>query len=199
MMISDNPKTVTRIGMSLEDYLREANEKPFEIINGERIYKMPPKSLHMWILRAVFRLLDAFVTQHNLGEVFSEGTYIVPENYDSEWVTGSRAPDIMFYTRPRIDNYFREHPDWQSTPMLIVPDLVIEILSPNDTFSLIDEKVSYDLANGVKVVWLIDPNRRKAWVYTPDGDSPVVFGADSILREETLLPNFALELAKIWV
>ena len=199
MMISDNPKTQARIGMSLEDYLREANEKPFEIINGERVYKMPPKSLHMWILRAIFRLLDAFVTKHNLGEVFSEGTYIVPENYDSEWVTGSRVPDILFYTRERIDNYFREHPDWQSKPMLIVPDLVIEILLPNDTFSLIDEKVSYDLANGVKVVWLIDPNRRKAWVYTPDGDSPIVFGAEGILREETLLPNFVLELAKIWV
>lgn len=198
-MISDNPKTEARLGMSLEDYMREANEKPFEMINGKRIDKMPPKSLHLWILRAIFRLLDAFVIQYNLGEVFSEGTYIIPEHYNSEWVKGSRAPDILFYTRNRIDNYLREHPDWQSTPMLIVPDLAIEILSPNDTFSLVDEKVSYDLANGVKVVWLIDPTRRKAWVYTPDGDSPVVFGAEGTLIAETLLPNFKLELAKIWM
>ncbi len=198
-MISDNPKAVTRIGMSLEDYLREANEKPFEIINGERVYKMPNLILHTRILKAVLFALESFVVQNSLGESFPEGTYVLPERYNTHWVTASRVPDIMFYTRPRLDDYFSNHADWESKPMLIVPDLIIEILSPNDTFSLIDEKVSYDLANGVKVVWLIDPNRRKAWVYTPDGDSPVVFGADSILREETLLPNFALELAKIWV
>lgn len=112
-MTFDNPQKETCIGMSLEDYIREANETSFEIINGKRIDKMPPKSLHLWILRAVFRLLDAFVT--------------------------------------------------------------------------------------LKAVWLIDPNRRKAWVYTPDDDSPKVFLAEGILREETLLPNFKLELAKIWV
>ncbi|MDX2075321.1 MAG: Uma2 family endonuclease [bacterium] len=198
-MISEKPKPDVRVGMSLEDYMREANEKPFEIINGERLYKMPPMTLHTRILKAILFTLESYVIQHGLGESFPEMAYILPERYDSNWVTGSRAPDIIFYTRNRLDQYFRDHPDWQSTPMLIVPDLAIEILSPNDTFSLMDEKVSYDLANGVKVVWFIDPTRRKAWVYTPDGDSPVVFGAEGILTEETLLPNFKLELAKIWM
>ena len=198
-MIPEKPKTDARVGMSLEDYMREANEKPFEIINGERIYKMPPMTLHTRILKAVLVTLESYVIHHSLGESFPEMAYILPERYDSNWVTGSRVPDIVFYTRSRIDEYFRDHPNWQSTPMLIVPDLAIEILSPNDTFSLMDEKVSYDLANGVKVVWFIDPTRRKAWVYTPDGDSPVVFGAEGILTEETLLPNFKLELAKIWM
>ncbi|MCU0481308.1 MAG: Uma2 family endonuclease [Anaerolineae bacterium] len=197
-MISDNPKTETRIGMSLEDYMREANEKPFEMINGKQIYRIPNFALHGWILKEVFRCVDSFAVQNQLGEAFSGMTYAIHEQDNMNWITGSRDPDMAFFERNRIDEYFRDHPDWQSTPMLIVPDLAIEILSPNDTFSLMDEKVSYDLANGVKAVWLIDPNRRKAWVYTPDGDSPVVFGADGILVEETLLPNFKLELAKIW-
>ncbi|MCL4255985.1 MAG: hypothetical protein KJ043_19665, partial [Anaerolineae bacterium] len=78
MMISDNPKTQARIGMSLEDYLREANEKPFEMINGERIYKMPNLILHTRILKAVLFALESFVVQNSLGESFPEGTYVLP-------------------------------------------------------------------------------------------------------------------------
>jgi len=198
-MIPEKPKSDVRVGMSLEDYMREANDNPFEIINGERVYKMPPMTLHTRILKAVLFALESYVIHHRLGESFPEMTYILPEKYDSNWVTGSRVPDIVFYTRQRLEDYFNHSPDWDTRPMLIVPDLTIEIISPNESFSQIDVKVTHDLANGVKAVWLIDPTRRKAWVYTPEGDSPVVFGAEGILTKETLLPNFKLELAKTWV
>ncbi|MDX2075320.1 MAG: Uma2 family endonuclease [bacterium] len=198
-MITDNSQTDIQQGMLLEDYLREANEKPFEIINGERVYQMPNWMLHSEILQRVFFLFYFYVSEHNWGRVYQETTYITPDRNDANWVRGSRIPDIMLFEGTRVAEYFQNTPDWIKRPMPIVPDMVIEVISHTDMFSKVNEKAYLDLANGVKVVWLIDPLLRKAWVYTPDGDSPVVFGAEGILTEETLLPNFKLELTKIWM
>lgn len=199
MMISDNLQTKPPIGMSLEDYMREANDKPFEMINGDIVYIMPTATLHTRILKAVLFAIEMFARQHQLGEAFPEMTYIIPEKYDKNWVKGSRVPDVMFYTQNRLDEYFRLNPDWQLTPMLIVPDLIVEILSPSDRFSDVDAKVNFDLSNGVKTVWLIDPTLCKAWIYTPESNSPTVIGAEGILSIESLLPNFQLELAQLWI
>lgn len=107
MMMSDNPQTKPRIGMSLEDYLREANDKPFEMINGEMLYIMPTVTLHTRILKAVLFAIEMFVRQHQLGEAFPQMTYIIPGQYDKNWVQGARVPDVMFYTQKRLDEYFR--------------------------------------------------------------------------------------------
>lgn len=196
-MLAQPSQADTDIGMPIELYLTESQNNPFEIINGERVLKMPSGWIHSEIIRLIFRLLDAFVTAHQLGDVYAETTFIFPHTSKKNWVSGSRIPDVMFFTGSRLRDFIQITDD-KNLPLAIVPDLIIEVLSPTDTFSLIDEKVSYDLANGVKVVWLIDPNRRKAWVYTPDTENSQVFGAEGILTTEELLPNFKLELAKLW-
>jgi Uma2 family endonuclease len=103
----------------------------------------------------------------------------------------------MFYTGKRVQEFIRNIPD-KNMPLALVPDLVIEVLSPTDTFSQVDEKVRFDLQNGVQVVWLIDPNRRRAWIYTTNADNSQVIGADGVLTAEHLLPNFKLNLADVW-
>lgn len=196
-MLAQPSQTDTDIGMPIELYLTESQNNPFEIINGERVLKMPSGWIHSEIIRLIFRLLDAFVTAHQLGDVYAETTFIFPHTSKKNWVSGSRIPDVMFFTGSRLRDFIQTTDD-KNLPLAIGPDLIIEVLSPTDTFSLIDEKVSYDLANGVKAVWLIDPNRRKAWVYTPDTENSQVFGAEGVLTAEELLPNFKLELAKLW-
>ncbi|MCU0480021.1 MAG: Uma2 family endonuclease [Anaerolineae bacterium] len=196
-MLAQPPQADTDIGMPIELYLTESHHNPFEIINGERVPKMPSGWIHSEIIRLIFRLLDAFVTAHQLGDVYAETTFIFPHTSKKNWVTGSRIPDVMFYAGSQVRDFIQTAED-KNLPLAIVPDLIIEVLSPTDTFSQIDEKVSYDLANGVKMVWLIDPNRRKAWVYTPDTENSQVFGAEGVLTAEEILPNFKLELAKLW-
>ena len=51
-----------------------------------------------------------------------------------------------------------------STP----PLLCIEILSPEDRVSRVNERISEYFAAGVPLVWLIDPVARRLWVYRPD-------------------------------
>ncbi|CAN5720462.1 hypothetical protein BH10ACI4_BH10ACI4_24840 [soil metagenome] len=55
-------------------------------------------------------------------------------------------------------------------PVTSIPPLVcIEVLSPNDTISRMQERIDDYIRMGVEHVWLIDPLSRKAWVATADG------------------------------
>ncbi len=81
--------------MTLTEYIRlYEQEGAFELVDGERIPLMPTVALHGWLFRALFRLLDAFCTEHDLGEVITEMPYVMVDS--SDWVKGSLVPDLMF-------------------------------------------------------------------------------------------------------
>jgi Uma2 family endonuclease len=187
-----------RVGMPLADFIAETNEQSFELINGERIAKMPSVAVHNEVLHRLFLLLNAFIQARNLGFLRMEATFVLPDRYDAEWVTGSRTPDLMFIGQERIERYWDENPDWREKPYLIAPDFVAEIVSPNDKFSAIDEKVDAYLADGVRLVWVIDPKRKKAFIYTPD-DAPQVVKATGMLDAEDVMPGFTAVLADLFV
>jgi len=73
------------------------------------------------------------------------------------------------------------------------PFLCIEILSPEDQMGRVLVKIADYLNFGVPYVWVIDPRKRRATVYTPtDSYSP----EDGILRTEN--PKIALPLADLF-
>jgi Uma2 family endonuclease len=49
------------------------------------------------------------------------------------------------------------------------PDLVIEVLSPSNSATEMNEKEHLCLENGAKEFWVVDPTRRIVKVSTPDG------------------------------
>ncbi|MCB0520987.1 MAG: Uma2 family endonuclease, partial [Saprospiraceae bacterium] len=52
----------------------------------------------------------------------------------------------------------------------IVPDFVMEVRSQTDRISKLKKKMEDTwIANGVRLAWLIDPIKEKAWVYRQDG------------------------------
>ncbi len=56
-MITNSMSTVTRIGMPLADFIEQTNEQVFEIINGERIPKLPTVGGCNCILKAMLSKL----------------------------------------------------------------------------------------------------------------------------------------------
>jgi Uma2 family endonuclease len=147
----------TKIGMPLDEYILLSNDQPFEIINGERIPRLPHVFGHSEVIRHLFILLDRFVQAHNLGEVFSETTFILPDADDSDWVEGSRIPDLMFFAGDRLAKYKADHANYRVRPIALVPDFVIEVVSPTDKVSELDEKIDAYLADGVRLIWTVDP------------------------------------------
>ena len=187
-----------REGMAMDDFIEAINDQPFELINGERIDKMPGISGHSEIIHLLFLLLHAFCKEHNLGIVRMETTFVLPDHYDANWVTGSRVPDLMFIAADRFSEYTASDEDWRDKPLLIVPDLVVEVLSPNDSYTAVDEKVDAYRQDGVRLIWLVDPQRKKVTVHRLANIQPEIKTQDTTLSGEDVLPDFAVPLTDIF-
>ncbi|MBC7871588.1 MAG: Uma2 family endonuclease, partial [Chitinophagaceae bacterium] len=185
-----------RVGMSLAEFIAEFERQPFEIINGERIVKMPGVAGHSYRMYLLYQRLLTFALVHGLGEVLIETTFILPGTYDSNWVKGSRVPDILFFRADRLAAYRAQLPDWENRPYELIPDFVIEVVSPNDSYSDIDAKVDLYLADGVRMIWICDPQRRKVRVHTPIGEKTLT--GESRLNGGDVLPGFEIGLTEIF-
>jgi Uma2 family endonuclease len=197
-LINPAEHTQEQIGMPLDVFLEEANTHPFDLINGKRMPLMPNASLHSDIVRVFFLALYAYSVEHS-GEVYSETTFILPDAHNRKWVTGSRTPDAMFYVGQRLAEYKAATPDWRERPFAIVPDVVIEVISPTDKYSDVDEKIDAYLLDGVRLVIVIDPQRKKVTLHAPDLETPIILRGDARLEGGEVLPGFQIELAKLFV
>jgi Uma2 family endonuclease len=182
-------------GLHIDEFMAMYNEAPFEWIDGERIPLVPGVARHIEMIRALVRLLDAYVLEHKLGEVYSEAPFVL--EYKSDWLKGARVPDVMFFRAERFARYKETTPDWDDKPFVIVPDLAIEVVSPNDRFSLINKKVNQYLADGVELVWVIDPQEQNIYVHRK-GQTTILSGDDT-LDGGGVLPDWKMVLSKLFV
>jgi Uma2 family endonuclease len=124
-------------------------------------------------------------------------TFILPDTYDKNWVSGSRIPDVMFVRREKLEAYKQQNPDWEDKPYILLPDLVIEIVSPNDSYTEIDDKVGLYLKDGVGLVWVINPQNKTVSVHSPDNRSIRLTVKDT-LNGSDVLPEFSIPVENIF-
>src|SRR5207249_1788488 len=84
--------------------------------------------------------------------------------------------------------WFSKRPETQDGNAVSPPDLAVEILSPDDPFSRVNQKIYVYLHAGVKVVWVVDPEARNVSVYRREQVLEVIEG-DAVL-EDPVLPGF---------
>ena len=73
------------------------------------------------------------------------------------------------------------------------PFIAIEILSPEDRVSVMEKRIADYLTFGVRYVWVIDPQERRAFVHTAEGR---VESKDLVLRTDN--PEVVLPLQEIF-
>jgi Uma2 family endonuclease len=100
-----------------------------------------------------------------------------------------RAPDIAFVRQERVPTETRGFPE-------LAPDLVVEVLSPDDRPGETLAKVGDWLEAGAELVWVIDPERRLARIYRRDGTEKVLGEVDELLGDD-VLPGFRCPLHSI--
>jgi Uma2 family endonuclease len=181
--------------MTLDEYVRlYEQEGAFEIIDGERKPLMPPVMIHIIIVRALFRILDAYCIKHQLGEIMTEAPYVL--TYSSNWVNGSRVPDVMYFAKDRWADYILNTEDWARKPSTLVPDFVIEVVSPNDLYTELQQKVEIYQRDGVRLIWIVDPMRKKVAVYS--GEQFTSLGAEDSLTGGNVLPDLQINLKDLF-
>jgi Uma2 family endonuclease len=104
-----------------------------------------------------------------------------------------RIPDLSFINWDKLPG--RESPI-EPIPDL-APDLAVEVLSEGNTKSELTRKVREYFEAGVRLVWLIDPRKRTAQVFSTPEKS-VLVRADQFLDGADVLPGFILPLAEFF-
>ena len=59
------------------------------------------------------------------------------------------------------------------------PEVAVEVLSPEDRAADVQDKIDDYLQFGIPAVWLIDPERQRAWIHTKEGAREA---SDRVLR-----------------
>jgi Uma2 family endonuclease len=81
--------------------------------------------------------------------------------------------------------------------MPIPADLVVEVISPNDTWYLVTRKVEEYLSAGFRLVWIVDPNTRIVVVRRADGSNSWLRENDEITAEAAL-PSFRCRVSEFF-
>jgi Uma2 family endonuclease len=131
-----------------------------ELVRGRWERKMSPRRRHAIAQFRLCALLDAWSGER--GEVGSEWRcYILPPVEKPS----SLVPDVAYFSFERMPpelGELREKPT-------IAPDVAVEILSPDDRRALLDEKIGIYLANGCRLVVVVDPLTRSVEMHESRG------------------------------
>jgi len=161
-------------------------DKRVELVRGVLIVREPAGYLHGDVTMRLGARLSSFATARELGRVLAAETGFRVQS-DPDTV---RAPDIAFLSTERI-------PDPRPQGFLtMAPDLVVEVLSPHDRPGETLAKIGDWLEGGARLVWVVDPERRGARIYRPDGSQSVISENES-LDGEDVLPGFTCQLAEV--
>lgn len=164
--------------------LPENRDRLFELVDGEIVEKMPTEA-HGLLESYIAWLMNNVVIPNDLGRVLTNARFrLASANYDS------RLPDIAFRAKPAA-------PVVTQGAISDMPDLAVEIQSPDDSDKEIEAKARYYIANGSRLVWNIKPRTRTIDVYRADGERVELTGAD-VLSGDDVLPGFAASVESIF-
>lgn len=168
--------------------LPENDSRWFELVRGEVIELPRPTKRHGVICLNVGRLLWNYASQRGIGYVAVNDTGVILER-DPDTV---RGPDVALYEDAQT---FEElHPKWGE----VAPRLAVEVLSPNDRWSRVTQKITDYLKNGVALVWLVDPQNRDVTVYQP-GKEPYTVDAQQALTGCDVLPELSIRVGDLFL
>lgn len=145
----------------------------YELIDGVLHMMSPAGFDHGDIAMTIGAALHAHVTANSLGKVCAAETGFRISN-DPDTV---RAADAAFVSQARLDSCSHD----RSAYLPLSPDLVVEVVSPNDVFTEVESKAMQWLAAGTQIVLVADPAQRSLRVYR-GSQTPKMLGRGEIFE-----------------
>jgi Uma2 family endonuclease len=165
----------------VEEFLAMEETKPYlELIDGEVVQKAMPSPKHSATVREILYWLTVFLKAHPFARVDTELRH---RNPDEDRVY---LPDVSVTLKSRF-------PLGATGPVEVIPDLAIEVLSPDDRTSRVAERVDFYLRAGTELVWVIDPELENITIYRR-GAQPEFRKGSGKLDAMPVLAGFELDL-----
>src|SRR5699024_10209322 len=180
--------TVSKL-VTYDDYQALPDDgNQYQIIGGKLYMTAAPFTKHQRTVRNIFLILDDYVVQNDLGEVFFAPFDVVLS------MTDVVQPDVLFIAKERLNIITQKN-------IVAAPDLIVEVLSPATRQIDRNPKKALYTRHGVKEYWLADPESQSMQQFVLKDNQLVVAGqADSKTPsfKSHLLENLVVELQAIF-
>ncbi len=174
--------------ISGEELLAMGDIGPSELVRGEVVHRMPTGHPHGLIENLIAFFLTLFLRERKSGRVLTGEVGI----YTQRQPDTIRAADVVFISNERLQQV------QPSGYLDVAPELVVEIMSPSNTWSEVHKKLAEYFAIDVKMVWVVDPQLEQIHVYRGVDTVKLIQKADKLTGED-VLPEFEVALAEIFV
>ena len=181
-------KTRTAL-LTAEDLLRLDSEGVRgELIRGVLHETMSTGQVHGWIVMKLGALLMSFILPRSLGVLAGSDSGVLLER-DPDTV---REPDLAFTLAARLppDGPYDGYAE-------VVPDLVVEVVSPSDRPREVADKAAMWLSHGVRIVWVVRPANRTIEVHRPAADMRTLSESET-LDGLDVLPGFTCPVSAVF-
>jgi Uma2 family endonuclease len=165
--------------VSAQDLLRMPDDGfRYELIRGELRQMAPAGHRHGRVAAKLTVRLGEFVIANELGNIFAAVTgFLLATDPDTV-----RAPDVAFVSRERAEQAVPQEGYWPGAP-----DLAVEVISPGDTYSEVEQKVFDWLEAGSRMVITVDARRRAVTVYRGRDDIVLLTVDDTLDGADVVL------------
>ncbi|MCC5667729.1 Uma2 family endonuclease [Nostoc sp. CHAB 5784] len=160
--------------LTLQEFLNLSpgeGDVTYELVDGQAIPKMSPKFFHAKLTRVLLNLIEQ--SREGKGEVCPEWAVALTRR-GRDWMP---IPDILYISYERLPANWDEN---EACP--VPPDLVIEIISPGQTFGQMAAKAKDYLDAKVLRVWVLDSKARSITVFYPDA-APQTYMGEELLKD----------------
>lgn len=159
-----------------------------ELIEGRITYMSPVGVLHGNYEGNFYEHLKTFVRKNKLGKVVvgEVGVYITR---DPDTI---RAADVAYISNER---YAKRDP--QKGYLNVAPELVVEILSPDDRWNDVNQKMRDYFSIDVQLIWIADPETQTVYAYRSMTDVREFKMGDTLTGDD-IVPGFNVAIAKLF-
>jgi len=169
-----------------KEFFGLGNIGPCELVDGQIVAMTPTGAAHGRTEVRLARLLDEYVEKTGVGWVLSGEVGIVTKRNPDR----VRGADVCFLSRERATDIPRGF-------LTIAPELVVEIVSPNDRWNDIRQKIDEYFSIGVKQVWIVEPQPQQILVYTSPTEA-MAYRAGDKLPAAHALSGLEIEVDRIF-
>lgn len=164
------------------------DEFRYELIQGTLRQMAPAGGHHGYLASGIGASLHHHVKANDLGRVFAAETGFVLAS-DPDTV---RAPDAAFVRKERVEEAGAVEGYWPGAP-----DLAVEVISPNDRYTEVEDKVMEWLEAGTRMVAVVNPQRETVTVHRSRRDITVLEAEDA-LDGGDVVPGWSLSVGELF-
>ena len=178
--------------ITVDEYIRVySKQEPLEIIDGEMSYLMPMVAGQGMAAQEIDRALSEW---ESVGHVFFRLPYVLLDQ--NGFIQNARLTEVQFIRNERLIAYKQATSNWPDLPMMIVPDIAVNVLPYDGKIVETDRKFDSYLQDGVKIIWVVNPKQKTVTVRGQGSYQKLKVG--ETLTGGDVLPGFELAVEKIF-